>query len=246
MPATLSWMFNDLSLILPTCSSKACNRVGTMALKVLKSEFFNLVVMGSLAVVWIYTTADRDWTDKIQLQIKPREAFNTLKPRLNGRHFADDIFKGIFLNENIWIPIEFSLKFVPVPRGPINNIPTLVQVMAWHRPSDKPLSEPMMVKLITHICGNRPQWVNASVAKSWWVANFRWQVPWLGRGLQRWMVLYDRLWDIDALARLSQNPFCLMPSRAVRLPIKTINGHGFIACHSVFIVQRPIRDTLTC
>ena len=40
-------------------------------------------------------------------------AFNTLRPRQNGRHFADDIFKCIFLIENIWIPIKISLKFVP-------------------------------------------------------------------------------------------------------------------------------------
>ena len=83
---------------------------------------------------------------------------NTLRPRQNGRHFADDIFKCIFLNENVWIPIEISLKFVP--KSPINNIPALVQKMAWRRPGDKPLSEPMMVSLPTHICVTRPQWVN--------------------------------------------------------------------------------------
>ena len=32
--------------------------------------------------------------------------------------------------------------------------------MAWRRPDDKPLSEPMMVSLPTHICVTRPQWVN--------------------------------------------------------------------------------------
>ena len=84
----------------------------------------------------------------------------TLRPRQNGRHFPDDIFKWIFLNENVWISINISLKFVP--RGPINNIPTLVQVMAWRRPGDKPLSEPMMVRLPAHICVTRPQWVNDS------------------------------------------------------------------------------------
>ena len=73
-------------------------------------------------------------------------------------HFADDIFKGIFLNENIWIPIKIWLKFVP--KGPMNNIPALVQIMAWCRSGDKPLSEPMIVSLLTHICVNRPQWVN--------------------------------------------------------------------------------------
>ena len=86
---------------------------------------------------------------------------NTLRPRQNGRHFADDIFKCIFLNENVWISIKISLKFVP--KGPINNIPSLVQVMAWRRPGDKPLSEPMMVRLSTHICVTWPQWV-----KSYW------------------------------------------------------------------------------
>ena len=83
---------------------------------------------------------------------------NTLRPRQNGRHFPDDIFKWISLNENVWISIKISLKFVP--RGPISNIPSLVQIMAWCRPGDKPLSEAMMVSLPTHICVARPQWVN--------------------------------------------------------------------------------------
>ena len=82
---------------------------------------------------------------------------NTLRPRQDGRHFPDDIFKSIFLNENVWISITISLKLVP--RYPINNIPALVQIMAWRRPGDKPLSEPMMLSLPTHICITRPQWV---------------------------------------------------------------------------------------
>ena len=79
---------------------------------------------------------------------------NTLRPRQNGCHFVDDIFKRIFLNENILIPIKISLKFVP--KGSINNIPALVQIMAWRLPGDKLLSEPMMVNLPTHICVTRP------------------------------------------------------------------------------------------
>ena len=85
-------------------------------------------------------------------------SFNSLRPRLNRRHVADDLFKCNFLNENVWIPIKISLKFVP--KGPSNNIPALVQIMAWRRPGDKPLSEPMMVRLPTHISVTRPQWVN--------------------------------------------------------------------------------------
>ena len=63
------------------------------------------------------------------------------------------------MNENVRISIKISLKFVP--KGLINSIPVLVQIMAWRRPGDKPLSEPMMVNLLTHICVTRPQWVNS-------------------------------------------------------------------------------------
>ena len=86
-------------------------------------------------------------------------AFNSLRPRQNGRHFADDTFKCIFLNENVGILIKISLKFVP--KVPINNIPALVQVMAWRRTGDKPLTEAMVVRLLTHICVTRPQWVKS-------------------------------------------------------------------------------------
>ena len=83
---------------------------------------------------------------------------NTLRLRQNGQHFADDTFKCFFLNENIRILVKISLKFVL--KGPINNSPLLVLMMAWHRPGDKPLSEPMMIRLPTHIRVTRPQWVN--------------------------------------------------------------------------------------
>ena len=89
--------------------------------------------------------------------VEPRD-INILRRRQNERHFADAIFKCISLNENVWIPIKISLNFVP--KGQINNIPALVQIMAWCRPGDKPLSEPMMVSLTTYICVTRPQWVN--------------------------------------------------------------------------------------
>ena len=67
---------------------------------------------------------------------------NTLRPRQHGRHLADDTFKCISSNENVIISIKISLKFVP--KGPMNNIRALVQIMAWRRPVDKPLSETMI------------------------------------------------------------------------------------------------------
>ena len=62
---------------------------------------------------------------------------NTLRPRQNGHHFPEDIFKWIFLNENVWISINISWKFVP--KGPItSNIgsgnglaPTRRQAIIW-------------------------------------------------------------------------------------------------------------------
>ena len=82
---------------------------------------------------------------------------NTSRPGQNGRHFSDDTFKCIFLNENLRDSIQISPKFVP--KGPVNDIPVLVQIMAWHQPGDEPLSEPMMVRLSMHICITQPQWV---------------------------------------------------------------------------------------
>ena len=81
---------------------------------------------------------------------------NILRPRQNGCHFADNIFKCIFLNENVWISLEISLKF-------IHRI-QLTIFQHWFRcwqPGDKPLSEPMMVSLLMHICISWPQWVNS-------------------------------------------------------------------------------------
>ena len=69
---------------------------------------------------------------------------NSSPPGKNDRHFADDIFRCIIVNENLCILTKISLKFVH--NGPIDNEPALVQVMAWRRIGDKPLSEPMLTR----------------------------------------------------------------------------------------------------
>ena len=64
---------------------------------------------------------------------------------------SQTIFSGAFFkNYKIWILTKMSLTFVP--KGPTNKIPALVQIMAWRQPDDKPLSGPMMGRLLTHIC----------------------------------------------------------------------------------------------
>ena len=101
-------------------------------------------IVHGISVMWLY--------------VFPLLEVKTSRPRQNGHQFADDIFKSIFLNENVWISIKISMKFVPT--GPINNIPALVQIRACRRPGNKPLPEPLMVRLSTNICITRPQLVN--------------------------------------------------------------------------------------
>ena len=79
-----------------------------------------------------------------------------------GRDKMDAISQMTFSSAFSWMKmfefwLKFPLKFVL--KSPIDNIPALVQIMAWRRPGDKPLSEPMMVSLLTHICVIQLQWV---------------------------------------------------------------------------------------
>ena len=81
-----------------------------------------------IIVSWVFS-----WLYSIYVYIKwiSLSFVNTLRPRHNGLHLPDDILKCIFLNEIVSISIKISLKFVP--KGPIDNIPILVQIMAWRR-----------------------------------------------------------------------------------------------------------------
>ena len=80
-----------------------------------------------------------------------------------GRDEIDNIsqttFSNVFSSMKMF---EFRLKFhwSLFLKGPISNTAALVQIMAWRRPGAKPLSEPMMVSLPTHIVVTQPQWVN--------------------------------------------------------------------------------------
>ena len=65
-----------------------------------------------------------------------------LTAQISDRQMADNIFKCIFFNEDMWISISISLKFVP--KGQIDIL--------W--------SDPVMVSLLTHTCVIRPQWVH--------------------------------------------------------------------------------------
>ena len=80
-----------------------------------------------------------------------------------GRDKMDAISQTTFSNTFSWMKIfEFRLTFhwSLFPRFQLANVPALVQLMAWRRPGDMPLSEPVIISSPTHICITRPQWVN--------------------------------------------------------------------------------------
>ena len=80
-----------------------------------------------------------------------------------GRDKMAVIFQTTFSNAFPWMKMnDFRLRFhwSLFPKGRINNIPSLVQIMACRRPGDKPLTWPMIVSLLTHTCVTRPQGVN--------------------------------------------------------------------------------------
>ena len=92
----------------------------------------------------------------------------------NGPLFADDMFKRIFFNVNIWISNKISLEYIP--RGLIDNMSVLVQIMAWpvqvpsHYLNQCWPSSPM------HICSTRGRWVKQHTCKS--VSTWQYQDWW--------------------------------------------------------------------
>ena len=169
-------------------------------------HLYCIMIYMSVVTVWVYI---RRWCEiffrilsfifrKIEQQCIPshlcQRNFNTLRLRQDGRLFPDDTFKLIFLNENVRISIKISLKFLP--KGPINNNPSLVQIMAWRRSGDKPLSEPRMESLLTHICVTRPQWVKWIMPNydCWWFGTITVTAPECHGILNHW-------WLVDPLSK---------------------------------------------
>ena len=73
-------------------------------------------------------------------------SLNEPRLRQNGHHFADNICKCVFWDENVLISIQISLNMLKfVSKGPIENKSASVQIMTWRQAGAKPLSESMMV-----------------------------------------------------------------------------------------------------
>ena len=93
------------------------------------------------------------WCDMLLMQV-----FKIMRPERNDNHFAENIFKCIFLIQYL---LCILIKIF-VLCGPIDNKPASVQVMAWHQTGDKPLPEPLMTKFSE---AYMPQYASLTKAK---------------------------------------------------------------------------------
>ena len=89
----------------------------------------------------------------------PRNSVSTHWGRDKIANISQTTYSNAFSRMKIYeFLLTISLKIVPKVR--MNNIAASVQIMVWRRPGNRPVSEPMIVNLLTHICATRPQWVN--------------------------------------------------------------------------------------
>ena len=141
-----------------------------------------------------------------------------------GQDKIDTISQTTFSTTFPWLKIfEFWLKFHwNLFLGVLLTIPASVRIMAWRRPGDKPLSEPMIDSLLTHICVIRPQWVNSKselVQVMAWVPSRRHAISWtnddqflfymasLGRSeLTHWGI--NKIWSSQTLLNACLKYFC--------------------------------------
>ena len=84
---------------------------------------YKVLFLVSHSSLWNGNITNFTWRYKMPFT----RSINTLRPRQNGHDFADDIFKCVFLNENVSISVTISLKYVL--KGSIDKIPAWVQIM---------------------------------------------------------------------------------------------------------------------
>ena len=103
------------------------------------NAFSQMIAVAVIAFCWLYPITNKVYHILLMfICITQTQRVNILMPGQDGRHFPDGIFIYIFSNENAWILVSISLRFVP--KGPINNIPSSIQTMVWRRSGDTPLS----------------------------------------------------------------------------------------------------------
>ena len=144
-----------------------------------------------------------------------RVKFSTLKPIQNDRHFTDDPFKCIFLNENEWISIEILLNFVS--KGSINNIQAFVKIMAWRRQGEKAVI-----------------WTNVSLGLNYLISWNNFSCP---------MISFLNLSSLPAVLRVrhDESPSSLWNQslKRINIPISTWKTHNVVEIRTGLIIVFP-------
>ena len=115
-----------------------------------------------------------------------------------------------------WIFIKLSLKFIP--KGHISNVPALSHIMAWCRSGDKPLSEPMMVSLLTHISDTRPEWVKREISEH--MSSLDTSLMWMPKNTFDIRLILVQVWCRQTAIHYSSQywPICMSPDGVNRPP----------------------------
>ena len=72
-----------------------------------KLTTFSIAILGAWTLIHVYWLLPQAvWLPRTMNLWN----FNTLRPRQDGQHFPDDIFKSIFLHENVWISIKQGFR----------------------------------------------------------------------------------------------------------------------------------------
>ena len=83
-----------------------------------------------ISKIYLWSSMDQ-WVNNPWTILNTIYVINTLRPRQKKtRHFTDEIFKFIWVNENVRMSVKISLMFVP--SGSIDNRPLLAQFTDTH------------------------------------------------------------------------------------------------------------------
>ena len=100
--------------------------------------------------------------------------------------------------------------------------------MAWRRPGDKPLCEPMMVSLSTHICVTRPQGVNTLRSRQ--------KCPQFADDIFKYISLNDNFWILSEIS-LNYAPQSVTDNMAALVPIMAWHRIEYkILCEAMIVL----------
>ena len=91
-------IYNDIEIVCSTCPN----------IREIGIQMFTMKNLGRrvMSFKWCHDCSEFDLACAVA-------TLHSSSPGLNGRHFADDVFMCLLVNDNFCISIKISLKFVP-------------------------------------------------------------------------------------------------------------------------------------